>query len=227
MTVGGEAAGRKGGNGPAVPGGFLRGHRARSRPPAGLSFPPVAVLLALLLSPSCRDDGVRPTTTATAADSADQILEAMDFNLTTDGVRRTRVVADTAYVYESTQLARLKVVKVTFFDLNGIERSTVVADSGLYQTRDGSMDAWGHVVGTTPDGKTLRTDQLRYDARKHEISSTMPFIFDKPGEPGQHLQGNGFTSDPEFANVRAGQPKGREVPGAQPGGGFLLPGQQQ
>ena len=174
---------------------------------------------------ACRDEGVRPTTTVTAADSADQILETMDFNLTTDGVRRTKVVADTAYLYEATQLARLKKVKVTFYDASGVERSTVVGDSGLYQTRDGSMEAWGNVVGTTPDGKKLRTEQLRYDARKHEISSDTPFIFDKPGVPGQHLTGNAFVSDPEFANVRATQPKGREVSG-QPGGGFLLPGQQ-
>lgn len=168
---------------------------------------------------------MRPTQTATAADTADQVLEEMDFNLTTDGVRRTRVVADTAFVYEATQLARLKKVKVTFYDLNGTERSTVVGDSGLYQTRDGSMDAWGHVVGTTPDGKKLTTEQLRYDARKHEISSTKYFQFDKPG---QHLEGNGFTSDPEFANVRAGQPKAHQLPGqGDSAKGFLLPGQQQ
>ncbi|MFN8650850.1 MAG: LPS export ABC transporter periplasmic protein LptC [Gemmatimonadales bacterium] len=187
----------------------------------------LAGLGVLALVVACRDDGVRPTQTATAADSADQILEKMEFNLTSDGVRRTRVIADTAYVYETTQLARLKKVKVTFFDVSGVERSTVVGDSGLYQMREGSMDAWGHVVGTTPDGKKLLTEELRYDSRKHEISSETPFTFDKPGDPGQHLTGNAFVSDPEFANVRASQPKGREVPGQNGGGGFLLPGQQQ
>lgn len=186
----------------------------------------LAAFVGMAVVAACRDDGVRPTTTATAADSADQILETMDFNLTTDGVRRTRVIADTAYLYEPTQLARLKKVKVTFYDVAGVERSTVVGDSGLYHTRDGSMEAWGHVVGTTPDGKKLQTEQLRYDSRKHEISSDTPFIFDKPGDPGQHLTGNGFVSDPEFANVRATQPKGREIPG-QSGGSFVLPGQQQ
>lgn len=186
----------------------------------------VAILVtALGLSPACRDDGVRPTTMLTAADSADQVLEGMDFNMTTDGVRRTRVLADTAYVYEATQLARLKHVKVTFYDASGLERSTVTSDSGVYQTRDGSMEAWGNVVGTTPDGKRLTTEQLRYDARKHEISSIKPFVFDKPL---QHLEGNGFTSDPEFANVRASQPKAHQLPGQRDSlkGGFLLPGQQ-
>lgn len=185
----------------------------------------VLLLLGLSLTPACRDDAVRPTTTLTAADSADQILEGMDFNMSTDGVRRTRVIADTAYLYESTQLARLKVVKVTFFDASGIETSTVTSDSGMYQTRDGSMEAWGHVVGTTPDGKRLTTEQLRYDARRHEISSTRPFLFVKPD---QRLEGDGFTSDPEFGNVRALRPKARQLPGQGDSvrGGFLLPGQQ-
>jgi len=225
----GPADRRTGGQKPAIDGnsvtcagGACAGRRS-ARPPVRRS---ALFFFGLIFATACRDDVVRPTTTATAADSADQILEGMDFNITTDGVRRTRVVAETAYVYEATQLARLKVVKVTFYDLNGVERSTVVSDSGLYQTRDGSMEAWGHVLGTTPDGKRLRTEQLKYDARKHEISSSMPFIFDKPL---QHLEGNGFTSDPEFANVRAAQPKAHQLPGQSDstGKGFLLPGQQQ
>jgi LPS export ABC transporter protein LptC len=172
---------------------------------------------------ACRDDAVRPTTMVTAADSADQILEGMDHLITMEGVRRTRVMADTAYIYETTQLTRMKQVRATFYDLNGVETSTVTGDSGLYQMRDGSMQAWGHVVGTTPDGKKLETEELKYDAKRHEISSTKPFVFDKPG---QHLEGNGFTSDPNFANVRAGQPKARQLPGQKTGGGILLPGQQ-
>lgn len=171
---------------------------------------------------ACKDDAVRPTMTVVAGDSADQVLEGMEHVITTDGIRRTRVVADTAYIYEATQLARLKKVTVSFFDPGGLETSTVTSDSGLYYMREGSMEAWGHVVGTTPDGKKLRTEQLKYDARTQKISSTTAFVFDKPL---QHLEGNGFTSDPDFANVTAGQPKGRELPG-QAGGGFLLPGQQ-
>jgi LPS export ABC transporter protein LptC len=228
--MGGQTDRRSGGQQHREADGRTARDSAGCRPARPSVCPPVrrsaSLLLAMLaLSPACRDEGVRPTTTLTAADSADQILEGMDFNMTADGVRRTRVLADTAYVYEPTQLARLKKVKVTFYDAAGIERSTVTSDSGVYQTRDGSMEAWGNVVGTTPDGKRLKTEQLRYDARAHEISSTKPFIFDKPG---QHLEGNGFNSDPEFANVRAGQPKAHQLPGQGDSlkGGFLLPGQQ-
>jgi LPS export ABC transporter protein LptC len=156
-----------------------------------------------------------------AVDSADQVLEGMEHLITADGVRRTRVIADTAYLYEATQLARLKVVRVTFYDAGGNETSTVIADSGLYSMRDGSMSAWSNVVGTTPDNRRLRSQELKYDARSHQISSDKPFIYDRAD---QHLEGNGFTSDPDFRNVVTRQPRGgQRGPAGKPGG--LLPGQ--
>ena len=169
----------------------------------------------------CRDDAVRPMVMVMAVDSADQVLEAMDHLITADGVRRTRVIADTAFLYEVTQLARLKAVRVTFYDAGGNETSTVTADSGLYNMRDGSMSAWSNVVGTTPDNRRLRSPELKYDARRHQISSDQPFVYDRAD---QHLEGNGFTSDPDFRNVVTRQPRGgQRGPTGKPGG--LLPGQ--
>lgn len=181
----------------------------------------VLVLLALC---ACREDAIRPPITATAADSADQVLEGMEHFITNDGVRRTRVIADTAYLYEATQLARLKRVKVTFYGATGEETSTIVGDSGLYQTRDGSMSAWGHVVATTPDNRILKSEELKYDSRKQEISSTRPFVYDRPG---QRMTGDAFHSDPDFKNIVAVRPKGGQTgtPGDSSSGGFLLPGQ--
>jgi len=112
----------------------------------------VAIATTLLLA-GCKDDAIRPPVVVQAADTADQVLEGMEHLITVDGVRRTKVVADTAYVYESSQLSRLKVVTVTFYDPNGNETSTVTSDSGTYNMRDGSMDAWGNVLATTPDVK--------------------------------------------------------------------------
>lgn len=178
--------------------------------------------LVLAALGACKDDAIRPPTTASAADSADQVLEGMEHLITTDGVKRTKVVADTAYLYESTQLARLKVVTTTFYDGNGNETSTVTSDSGIYQMRDGGMNAWGHVVAKTPDGRTLRSAELKYDARSRQISSELPFTYDRAD---QHLEGNGFTSDPDFRNVVTKQPRGGEKAGAPVGTGGLLPGQ--
>jgi LPS export ABC transporter protein LptC len=204
-------------------GGRREGQALRTERVARSARPPVrpsALLLAALLFGACQDDAVRPPMNVTAADSADQILEGMEHLITTDGVRRTKVLADTAYLYEATNLARLKGVKVTFFDANGNETSTVTSDSGLYHMRDGSMSAWGHVVATTPDNRRLRSAELKYDSRSRQISSDKPFVYDRAD---QHLEGNGFTSDPDFRNVVTRQPHGGERPGG--GAPGVLPGQ--
>jgi LPS export ABC transporter protein LptC len=178
-----------------------------------------ALLLAAGVA-ACKEDAIRPPVNVVAADTADQVLGGMEHVIATDGVRRTKVVADTAYLYDPTNLARLKVVTVTFYDVNGNETSTVTSDSGLYQMRDGSMNAWGHVVARTPDGRTLRSDELKYDSRTKQISSDKPFTYDRADT---HLAGNGFTSDPDFRNVVTRQPRGGQRNNGAPGG--LLPGQ--
>jgi LPS export ABC transporter protein LptC len=182
--------------------------------------------LVLLLSlTACAEETVRPPVTGAAADSADQVLEGMEHFITNDGVRRTRVIADTAYLYEATQLARLKKVKVTFYSATGEETSTIVGDSGIYQTRDGSMSAWGHVVATTPDNRVLKSEELKYDSRTQKISSSVAFTYDRPGQT--HMIGEAFTSDPDFKNIEAKRPRGGQVgqPGDSSSSGFLLPGQ--
>ena len=208
-------------------GSVLPGRHGASRVIAVLRQPPSRLILYSLLvlglsmTSACKEDAVRPTMAVTAADSADQVLEGMEHLITNDGVRRTKVIADTAYLYEATQLARLKVVTSTFYNTNGNETSTITADSGNYQMRDGSMSAWGNVVAITPDGRKLRSAELRYDARSQKISSDKPFIYDKAD---QHLEGNGFISDPDFRNVVTRQPRGGQQ-GGPAGVGGLLPGQ--
>jgi len=171
----------------------------------------------LLLTASCEDTGVRPTTTVQAADSADQVLEGFSHYVTNDGVRRSRVEADTAFYYEPTQITELHDVKVVFFDLKGVEGSTLTAQRGTYRWQDGSMEATGNVRVVSPDGRRLTTESLRYDNATNTIMTDKQFSFDR-GE--EHLEGNSFRSDPDFKNVVTDRPRGVS------GEGLLLPGQQ-
>ncbi|MBA3659481.1 MAG: LPS export ABC transporter periplasmic protein LptC [Gemmatimonadales bacterium] len=165
---------------------------------------------------ACEETGARPTTTITASDSADQLLEGFSHYVTTDGVRRSQVNADTAYFYEASQVTELRTIRVVFYDLRGAESSTLTAIRGTYRWQDGSMDAKGNVVVVSPDGRTLRTQALRYDNRANTISTDQPFTFDRAEE---HLAGNSFRSDPDFKNVVTDKPRGVS------GNGMLLPGQ--
>ena len=198
-----------------------RDQRARRK---ALRLSAFAVLCAGFALLGCQEEVVRPSVTLQASDTADQVLYGMEHYVTNQGIRRSLVEADTAYVYQNTQMVEMRGVKVTFYTPTGDITSTVTADSGTYLTRDGSMNARGNVVAVTPDGRTLRSEELKYDSRSQKISSDKPFVYDRAD---QHLEGNGFVSDPDFRNVVTKQPRGGQRPNAKPGDttGFLLPGQ--
>jgi len=161
------------------------------------------------------DSGIRPTATITAADTADQVLDSMSHYVTTAGIMRAHLRADTAYFYSPMQTAELRVVHITFYDPHGAETSTLTAREGTYHWRPGDMEARGNVIVVRTDGATLRTEVLRYSQAKNQVSSDKPFVFD---EPTRHIEGEGFTSDPDFKVVTATRIKGT-------GGQFTLPNQ--
>ncbi|MEO8294755.1 MAG: LPS export ABC transporter periplasmic protein LptC [Gemmatimonadota bacterium] len=193
-------------------GGSLAGERGPSVVrPSGILIVGLFAMLA-----ACQDKGVTPPVTQTAADSADQILFELSHYVTELGIKRSLVEADTAYMFDATQSSELKKVKVTFYDDNGGVKSTLTANEGTYFQQTGGMTARGNVVGTSPDGRTLRTSELKYDPVAKKISTDKPFTFDRNGD---HLEGDGFTSDVDFQNVVVTRPRGVE------GGSRLLPGQ--
>lgn len=159
----------------------------------------VVALVALGCTIGCgRTAG--PPTTVVAADSADQVLFGLRHNLTIDGVLRVRLEADTAYFYEPSQTAELFGVKVEFLSPEGKLTTTLTSRDGTYFWRTGDMESRGAVLAVTPDGKRLKTEILNYRRGRHQISGPEAFVFDGPG---RHLEGDGFTADPEFNNVEA------------------------
>lgn len=171
-------------------------------------------LYAVVVS-SC-ETGIKPTAVVTAADSADQVLFNMSHYVTAEGIQRAHVLADTAYFYSPTQTAELRNVHITFFDQRGAQTSTLTSLEGTYHWQTGDMEARGHVVVVRTDSATLRTAVIRYSQSRSQVSSDQIFVFDEPG--GQHIIGQGFTSDPDFKVVTVIKPVGR-------GGTFTLPNQ--
>jgi LPS export ABC transporter protein LptC len=162
------------------------------------------------------NNSVRPTATIAAADTADQMLINMSHYITGDGVVRARVRADTAYFYQGTQTAELRNVHITFYGSDGRETSTMTAREGTYHWASGDMEGRGNcVVVGSGDGRTLRSEVMVYRQALNQVSSDKAFVFNAPG---RHVEGDGFTSDPEFRNVTAIRPHGT-------GGQFTLPNQ--
>jgi LPS export ABC transporter protein LptC len=193
---------------------------SRSRE-SGAKILPLGATLLWLLAPgswllvSCKT-GTPVTATQAALDSADQVLIGMSHYVTDAGVLRARVRADTAFFFSGTQRAELRNVHVTFYDATGQATSTLTSREGTHQWRTGDMQARGNVVVVrNKDGGTMRTEVMDYSQIRNEVSSDKPFVFNSPD---RHIEGEGFTSDPEFRNISAKRPTGR-------GGQFTLPNQ--
>ena len=162
------------------------------------------------------DDGIQPQDVVQPApDAADQMLINMTHQLTRNGIVRAKVEADTTYMHTTAGVADLRKVRVTFYDAQGNETSTLTSNVGTYQLRSGDMEGRGDVVVLTQDGRQLTTEVLRYVQAKDSVFSDVPFVFDSPG---RHIEGEGFVSDPSFRTVIAKQPRGT-------GGRFVLPNQ--
>jgi len=172
-------------------------------------------LCSLLLGVACKS-GTPVTATQAVLDSADQVLIGMTHYVTDAGVLRARVRADTAYFFSNTQRAELRNVHVTFYDEMGRPTSTLTSREGTHHWRTGDMEARGNVVVIRDkDGGTMRTEAMYYSQVRNEVSSDQAFVFDGPD---RHIEGEGFTSDPEFKKITAKHPRGT-------GGQFLLPNQ--
>jgi LPS export ABC transporter protein LptC len=174
---------------------------------------PTLALIMLLVA--CRDRGVAPRQVA-AADSADQVYDSMTFDITRDGVKSSRVQAESAWVYQGRQVADLKKMTVTMYDSTGATISTTTADKGVYGMREANLDARGHVIAISTGGRVLKTEHLVYDRNRNMISSDTAFT---STSPKANLSGSWFEADPGFKNVRVTRPKGRSKQG------FVLPGQ--
>ena len=157
----------------------------------------------VLLAMACTDSE-KPPTTAVAADSADQVLFNMVHYITIDGLRRVVLEADTAFFYQRAQTAEMIGLKVDFFTPEGVHSSTITSKEGTYNWRDQSMEARVDVVAVTPDDRRLTTDTLRYHRDRNEISGPSAFLF---CGPDRQLEGDAFTSDPEFRRVETTRPR--------------------
>ncbi len=168
---------------------------------------------------ACRERGASPTSTLTAADTADQMLVRMTTVVEDAGQRKNAVAADTAYVYEASQTIELRELTVEFFDPRGNRTATLTGREGTYRMQQRVMEARGDVRVAFTDGRRLTAETLRYDQAAALVTSDRPFVFERPDGT---LRGNGFRSDPEFRDFTVEQPTGEQ----RDGQGMLLPGQR-
>jgi LPS export ABC transporter protein LptC len=175
------------------------------------------VAVATIATAGCVDNKATPAVQkASVADSADQVMYGITFNLTDKGLSRAELNSDTAYFFDENTRIELRTVEVTFFTATGARDAYLTSDRGTYQSRRGMMVARGDVIVITEEGRRLTTPELRYDQTMNEIASDSAFVLT---EPGRRLEGIGFRSDPNMQNVQILRTKSGST------GAVTLPGQ--
>ena len=173
------------------------------------SFP--AVLAFALVLGAC-DDSTAPLTGDYESLPADNVVARLDQLLTSDGVRRAQLRADTAYVFEDSATTQLRGVTLETYDESGTLTSTLTSEEGEFNRETQKTVARGNVVLIIPDpdGRTIWTEELHYDPTTKRVWSDV--VFRMLMNSGAELRGQRFTADDEFRNVNVPGGSGTNLP---------------
>ena len=154
-------------------------------------FAAIAVLVA-----ACQNTPQTPVAAGkSVADSADQVFFGAKYVMTSKGVQRGDLTADTAYILEDQTRFDLRKAHAVFTTETGAPQGTMDANKGVYSTRTQILEGWGDVVVKLVDGRTLKSPHITYNQITHLISSDT--TYEISGAQGTQT-GRGFTSNQTF-----------------------------
>ena len=158
------------------------------------------VACAAVAVAACRDSRQPPVVAGpSVADSADQILIGTRFLLSTHGVQRGDLRADTAYVMNDQTRFDLRKAHVTFTTETGLPQGTMEANRGVYNIQSQVLEGWGNVVVNLVDGRTLKSPHASFNQLTHQIASDTNYTITR----GNDTQtGIGFTSNQTFSSFK-------------------------
>jgi LPS export ABC transporter protein LptC len=125
------------------------------------------------------------------------VLDGVQYYLTTRGIQRGELKADTAYVLDDQNRFDLRKAHVVFTTETGAPQGTMDGNRGMYNLRTQILEGWGDVVVKLVDGRTLKSPHITYNQLTHQISSDTSFVASRGSD---NTSGIGFTSDQAFAS---------------------------
>jgi len=149
---------------------------------------------------ACQDTSPPPVSaTHNIADSADQVMFNARFLLTTKGIQRGDLIADTMYALEEGTKFDARIAHVTFTTETGAPQGTMDAKRGVYSTRTQTLEGWGDVVVKLVDGRMLKSPHVIYNSVTHIITGDTTFTLYR-GTDAVH--GIGFTANETFTRFQ-------------------------
>lgn len=170
----------------------------------GRSFPLLLLLTLWVGVSACGDhEAARGEAPSVFADGADQVMFGVEHYITLDGIRRGKLLADTAYTYEDASVVDFRRLQIEFFDDAGNSRGTLTSNTGKYDPESGDMTVYGDVVldgrmqGSLP--ARLETDSLAFEAASDKLTTDASWTLTH-GD-GTVERGVGLVTDPALENI--------------------------
>jgi LPS export ABC transporter protein LptC len=160
-----------------------------------------AALVAALVATACED--IENTTVANEfmQDIDGPVVFGMVGYISVNGVRQSRVRADTAFTFEDSARVDLRVMTVDFYDEAGVELATVQGTRGEWDQDTDLMVARGDVeLLVQSDSSIIRSPEIHYDPNNDRIWSDS--ATSRTMRDGTETRGSSFESDIEFTNIR-------------------------
>ena len=155
---------------------------------------------AIALITACQDTQPPPlAATHSLADSADQVMVGAKFLLTTKGIQRGELIADTMYALEEGTKFDARIAHVTFTTETGAPQGTMDAKKGIYSNRTQILEGWGDVVVKLVDGRMLKSPHVIYNSVTHIITGDTTYTLYR-GTDNQH--GIGFSANETFTRFQ-------------------------
>lgn len=149
---------------------------------------------------ACQDTQPPPVAaTHSIADSAEQVMFGANFVLTTKGISRGELIADTLYALEEGTKYDARIAHVNFTTETGAPQGTMDAKRGVYSTRTQTLEGWGDVVVKLVDGRMLKSPHVIYNSVTHTITGDTTYTLYR-GSDTQH--GIGFTANETFTRFQ-------------------------
>lgn len=165
--------------------------------------PSFTVPILLLLVSACAESGEAPLVAEEVLrlhDQADQVIFGLEHHVTAAGIRKARILADTAFFLADQPVVELHGLTVNFYDSNGALTSILSSDAGTYDWDTGDMTATGSVVVINPqEGRRIETSIMHYDRLRHRIWGDEPTRMIEAD--GTIVQGSTFDSDASLTEV--------------------------
>lgn len=168
----------------------------------------IAVLILSVLA-ACGENGDAPLVAEEILrlnERANRVAIGLVHYVASEGIRRAKVVADTAFFIEEESLIELRNMEVTFYDEDGKETTVLTAHDGTYRWDTGNMTANQDVEVIKPvEGRRIETSVMYYDRPEDRIWSDAPTTMYEAD--GTIIEGTSFTSNSGMDRVELTEPR--------------------